>query len=112
MACHNRRVTVSERLIALDEKIDEQHREHQRFWSQAARSADDLHVFNQQFLLRSDEIHRRHITILDQILAESRAGREETRAGFEDALAAARAQREALFRILDELKRDDPPTPD
>lgn len=106
-------MTVKEQLIALDAKIDEHQREHREFWRRAERSADDVHVFNQQFLLRSDEIHRRQGAIFDRLIAEIheefRAARIDREHSREEAIAETRAHRAALFRILDELKGDDPP---
>lgn len=98
-------VTIEQRLAHIDEKIDENHREYLRYWARAERSADDLHVFTQQMTLRSNYIAEQQGTMLRQMRIELQAEGEERR-------AEARAEREALFRILDELKGDDPPAGD
>lgn len=117
-------MTIDERLAHIDVKIGSNQAEFRRFWSESKRSADDLHAFSQQMTLRSEYINQQQVAILKELQAGQRKHRGEWRDShsewresqaewnkrFEDQRDEDRAQREALFRILDRLDGKDPPT--
>lgn len=94
-------MTPNEEWEHLSRQLDQLGDELREFWARSERSADELRAFNQQYLLRMDRIHLRSNEVIALM-------REESRASFEEAAAESRAQREALFRIMDKLDgRDD-----
>jgi hypothetical protein len=75
---------------------------------------DDLRQFIRELLLRSD---KRAAAVAAQVREEQRITREENRVYFEqlraetrEIIAENRAQRECLFKILDQLRGGGPAT--
>lgn len=101
-------MTPNEEWEELGRQFDRLGDELREFWGRSERSADDLRAFNQSYLLRMDRIHQRSTEVAIAMRAEIQVAHEENMRRFDEEAAENRAQREALFRILDKLDgRDD-----
>lgn len=66
-------MTIDERIAHIDTMIESNHQDYLRFWARAERSTDDLHVFNQQLLLRTNNVTEQQLAVMKQMQLELRS---------------------------------------